>query len=430
MTYGLVMTREARSRLNRLRRDDVRAARLVGEAVTALLDHGLRLGPPLVVPVGAALRAGEPRESLDYWYRRQLTLLQKVRQAVADVAVSRRQLDRQVTELGRQARRLADLGAQAAGAGRGDLAEAAKDRWSVVRHQQVLLDASCADVRKREAALLRISRQVQNQVDTFRSRKAGVEAVQRAGQAQQAVHDACTEADGSAAEDAESCAAADGAVAAAHAAARDMAAGAERLEHEVRGPLGVGPPAMELYELRLGTLTGRDLRVLCTIETGGTTAGKAAGEAGADAGTVVLLAVAGDRTQWWDWYDYALPLARKRLARRASRGREPGAEDEAFCGSRTFLHNWYPGRDEERHDGAARLVARNRGQRLAAVRRRRGLTQGQLALRMGVTAARVAAIEEAEPGAVEVRTLADYVEALSGRLEVVADFGTERLILD
>ncbi|OKI02658.1 XRE family transcriptional regulator [Streptomyces sp. CB02923] len=118
------------------------------------------------------------------------------------------------------------------------------------------------------------------------------------------------------------------------------------------------------------------------------------------------------------------------MARRASRGREPGAEDEAFCGSRTFLHNWYPGRDEERHDGAARLVARNRGQRLAAVRRRRGLTQGQLALRMGVTAARVAAIEEAEPGAVEVRTLADYVEALSGRLEVVADFGTERLILD
>ncbi|MEU4203319.1 hypothetical protein AB0B79_09250 [Streptomyces sp. NPDC039022] len=426
MTYRLVVAREARSRLNALRRDDAPAARLAGEAVTAFLEQGPRLGPPLVVPVGAALRAGEPREALDYWYQRQLTLLRKARQAVAEVAAYRRQLYHRITELTRQARRMADLGAQAAASGRENLAREAADRWSAVRHQQVLLRQSRADVGERETALLAISRRVQNQADLFRSRRAGVEAVQRAGRAQQGVHEACGAADGAAGTDAASCAAADGAVAMARAAAGDMVAEAERLERAVREPLGDRPRETELYELRLGALTGRDLRVLCTVEAG--EAGEAAGRTGA-AEAVVLLAVAADRAQWWEWYEYALPLARERLARRESAGREPGAEDETFCGSRDFLRAWYPGRDEDRHRGAALLMARNRGQRLASVRRHRGLTQEQLAVRMGVPAARVAAVEEAAPGSVELPTLAAYVAALSGRLEVVADFDTERLIL-
>ncbi|MFK8850577.1 helix-turn-helix domain-containing protein [Streptomyces sp. Ac-502] len=376
-----------------------------------------------MVPVGAALRAGEPREALDYWYQRQLTLLLKVRQAVAEVALCHRRLDHRITELTRQARRLADQGAQAAASGQRDLAQQAQDRWTAVRQQQVLLGQSRADVREREAALLGISRRVQNQVDIFRSRRAAVEAVQQAGRAQQDVHEACGAADGETGADAASCAAADGAVVRARLTARDMVAEAERLERALQEPLGDRPPKTELYELRLRALTGRDLRVLCTVETG---------EADRDAGAaeaVVLLAVAADRAQWWEWYEYAVPLARERLARRKSAGREPGAEDETFCGGRGLLRGWYPGRDEERHRGAALLMARNRGRRLASVRRHRGLTQEQLAVRMGVPAARVAAVEEGGPGSVEVHTLAAYVAALSGRLEIVADFDTERLVL-
>ena len=48
---------------------------------------------------------------------------------------------------------------------------------------------------------------------------------------------------------------------------------------------------------------------------------------------------------------------------------------------------------------------------------------------MGVRQERVSAIERAEPGATEVRTLAGYVEALGGRLEILADFGGERTVL-
>ena len=53
----------------------------------------------------------------------------------------------------------------------------------------------------------------------------------------------------------------------------------------------------------------------------------------------------------------------------------------------------------------------------------------ELASRMGVRQERVSAIERAEPGATEVRTLAGYVEALGGRLEILADFGGERTVL-
>jgi len=37
------------------------------------------------------------------------------------------------------------------------------------------------------------------------------------------------------------------------------------------------------------------------------------------------------------------------------------------------------------------------------------------------------AIEHAKPGTTELRTLAAYVEALGGRLEIIADFGDQRL---
>ena len=48
---------------------------------------------------------------------------------------------------------------------------------------------------------------------------------------------------------------------------------------------------------------------------------------------------------------------------------------------------------------------------------------------MHVRQERVSAIERAKIDASELRTLAAYVKALGGRLEVVADFGGERLVI-
>jgi hypothetical protein len=52
-----------------------------------------------------------------------------------------------------------------------------------------------------------------------------------------------------------------------------------------------------------------------------------------------------------------------------------------------------------------------------------------MAMRMNMRQERVAAIERAEPGATEVRTLAAYVHALGGTLEIIASIGDERIVL-
>ena len=48
---------------------------------------------------------------------------------------------------------------------------------------------------------------------------------------------------------------------------------------------------------------------------------------------------------------------------------------------------------------------------------------------MGVTQAGVSAIERGNLDRAEINTIAAYVTAAGGRLEIVADFGDEKLIL-
>jgi DNA-binding XRE family transcriptional regulator len=80
---------------------------------------------------------------------------------------------------------------------------------------------------------------------------------------------------------------------------------------------------------------------------------------------------------------------------------------------------------EEFEAGTAQMLAEARGWRLAEIRRRRGFTQAQVAARMGVGKSRVSQIET---GKVSTRDVLDrYIEALGGRLSLMADFGDELL---
>jgi DNA-binding XRE family transcriptional regulator len=80
---------------------------------------------------------------------------------------------------------------------------------------------------------------------------------------------------------------------------------------------------------------------------------------------------------------------------------------------------------EEFEAGKEQMLAEARGWRLAEIRRRRGLTQAQVADRMGIGKSRVSQIER---GRVSTREVLDrYVEALGGRLSLMADFGDELL---
>ncbi|MEV7036104.1 XRE family transcriptional regulator [Streptomyces sp. NPDC093272] len=78
---------------------------------------------------------------------------------------------------------------------------------------------------------------------------------------------------------------------------------------------------------------------------------------------------------------------------------------------------------QEKQAAMDRLTAEVRAHKLAEVRREQALTQRQVAASMGVSAPRVSAIEHGDLDRAEVATLRAYVEALGGRLRVVADFG-------
>ena len=78
---------------------------------------------------------------------------------------------------------------------------------------------------------------------------------------------------------------------------------------------------------------------------------------------------------------------------------------------------------EEKQEAMDRLAAEVRAYRLAEIRREQSLTQRDVATVMGVSAPRVSAIEHGEIDSTEVATLRSYVQALGGRLRVVADFG-------
>ncbi len=63
---------------------------------------------------------------------------------------------------------------------------------------------------------------------------------------------------------------------------------------------------------------------------------------------------------------------------------------------------------------------------LRRLRKRRGLTQKELAERMNISQARVSAIETGTADTTAIGTVANYLNALGAKLKIVADFGDER----
>jgi predicted XRE-type DNA-binding protein len=88
-----------------------------------------------------------------------------------------------------------------------------------------------------------------------------------------------------------------------------------------------------------------------------------------------------------------------------------------------------PDEEAEMAAGREQLLSQIRACKLAEIRRNQGETQVTVARRMGVTQARVSAIEHGKVGRAEVDTLASYIEALGGKLKLVADFGDSTLIV-
>ena len=76
-------------------------------------------------------------------------------------------------------------------------------------------------------------------------------------------------------------------------------------------------------------------------------------------------------------------------------------------------------------EGVRWLLDESRAWRLTEMRRKRGMTQADVALRMGISVARVSQIEAGDVSTQNV--LQRYVTALGGTLHLVADFGDEQM---
>jgi predicted XRE-type DNA-binding protein len=70
-----------------------------------------------------------------------------------------------------------------------------------------------------------------------------------------------------------------------------------------------------------------------------------------------------------------------------------------------------------------------RAYRLTQLRKAQSLTQADVAGIMKVSQARVSKIERGELDSTETGTLRAYIEALGGRLRMVADFGDQTVIV-
>lgn len=403
MGYLLRMSDEIGDWLTDLRVSDPSAARLAGEALTALIGEGGSLGPPMVISLAGTARSPDLREALDLSYQHALERLRIVRRAVADAATLARDVQLQITGLESQ---LATLGEQHRGEldeGRTDLAEATAGELAAARAQVDELRRLLPGVIERDQMLSQRSLRLQAQADAFRTRKETLKARYTAAQAELAVHEAVATL-GQDVGDLSMPAPDPDAPVAAAGKLREIIG---EIERELLCP------APGLMELRPGAPGDSDIRILFAVEP---------------PGTALLIAVLEGRDAVRDQHTEAVTLASD-LLRRARAGNDPLAAALAFDDAASFLDTFFPAEADEVEVGAAALVARNRARTLAEQRARLGLTQAQVAERMSVRQERVSAIERAEPGATEVRTLAGYVEALGGRLEIIADFGGERVLL-
>ena len=84
-----------------------------------------------------------------------------------------------------------------------------------------------------------------------------------------------------------------------------------------------------------------------------------------------------------------------------------------------------PGIDDPERIAAARMAreAATLGHHLAELRRQRGLTQSEVADKMGISQVRVSHMENGDIDRMQVESIAAYIAALGGHLRLVADIG-------
>jgi len=351
-------------------------------------------------------------------------MLTKVRRGVADVATSRKRVELMVSSLEQQAAKLAGQREHALGAGNESLAMQARSREAGIQQRLSELHRQLHTLTGEEDRLTVASQRLQAKVEAFRVQKETIKARYTAAEGVQSVRAAFAIISRDTTDLEETYTETDSESDLASASAAE-----NELRQEIRDLMlswpGNSGPAEEddihvppgMMELRPGAPDYPRAGVLFVVEP---------------SGTAVLVGWVEDPGGSRRDYREAIETATARLT--TAQPDDPAATSASPAvyisyDAESFLDEFFPGEETEVEIGAGTLVARSRAHTLAEARQRMRLTQAQVADRMNVRQERVSAIERAEPGATEIRTLAAYVQALGGRLEIIADVGGERIML-
>lgn len=114
---------------------------------------------------------GNLRSTLDLLYEKQLEVLQPVRRSVADVATARKRLELQVTQLEKATEKRADEAEAAAASGDENLARSARSARAEIGQLIADLKSQRDAVARQEQWLISLSRDLQTQIEHFRTAK-------------------------------------------------------------------------------------------------------------------------------------------------------------------------------------------------------------------------------------------------------------------
>jgi phage shock protein A len=132
--------------------------------------------------------AENPNEMLDYSYSQMLDHITKVRQALVDVAASRKRIELQERQLQHTVDHLSDQAQAALAQGREDLAREALSRKAAAQQQVDGMEAQHQELGEQQEKLEQTLSQLQDRVNNFRSQKEVMKARYTAAQADAAVN--------------------------------------------------------------------------------------------------------------------------------------------------------------------------------------------------------------------------------------------------
>lgn len=134
----------------------------------------------------------DPRETLDYSYKRQLELQTDVKKGIANVITSKKRLELQKSKLESNVTNLNDQAREAVAAGRDDLASIALERKMSMMTQIDTLTTQIADLDRQEQKLTDTAKKLDTKIELFRTEKETIKAQYSAAEAKVKITEATT----------------------------------------------------------------------------------------------------------------------------------------------------------------------------------------------------------------------------------------------